>query len=1039
MAPLVDPVSSALLGALSATFSALYEWGVARTAGRQTQKRRLRAATEPDRLLAEAGGELTELKRAEFAGMPDGDWAAVQDAVAESLRAATIPELVESAPDVLVRADPLRERVESAGRGALASAVLDDRGRAAYQRLLLQSCKKIAKAAQAVDEMMRELHAETAGSVKEIKVAVDDITEQPDRRERQRANDFERAHLRYIAEDNATFELFQVSVGRAPARYAFDRFYAIPSIARLHRGDADTELTGTGTDGANAIGAARRVLLLGGAGAGKTTFLRWLAYTAAASVGERRELPWRDAVPFFIPLRQFPDGVLPEPEDLVRVAAGVLAGEQPRGWVSALLRTGRAMLLVDGVDELLPARRDKVRRWLADLVRAYPDARYVVSTRPSAVEDDWPAAQPNGAGFLRFELLPLSSNGLRSVIGHWYDAARDLETEREQQEWLTNCEQRLVRDLSTRPKVRTLVSSPLLCSLLCALYRRENMYLPQSRKELLDKALELLLGQWDDRRGVRVEDQLRMSNNEKIILLERFAAHMVRNSELMVDRGDAEKRFGRAMSGLRSQGTDATKVVQHMLERTGLLRERDTDGKIAFVHRTFRDFLAAGEFVKAGELGYLIEHAHDDSLNEVLFMAAAQARAREAGALLGGLLERATKRVTRKDHQVANRLVLLAAACLGHVDVIDPEQVRPDVLEAVRRLIPPGSLQDAEMLARAGSFVVDLLPEPIEVGKYAEQAGSNRDQVAANVIRALAMVGGEEAWEKIRAFTGTHGGVVIDELLRAWRQYDYSDDYARTLLSNVDFGALVLKVHRWDVLTRLRHLRTLTAVQLIGDVALGAHTEGRFPLAEMPNLHDLEMRSNEVVSDLSGLTGCRALRTLRVSGYSALRDMSMLAELDVEELHLHPTPQFRNRRVPELGTLTGSRLRRLSTNHPKLASGLHPLPADLPLEELTLDARAEQRSLLGVDRFPALQAVTANGVPSLDEVRALGGLPVLRRLVLHDARPVDDLVRLRPLDSVRVELFGVRRSEQNAVRAALPDAVVHVSENEPPDFAVPAR
>ncbi|MEW2508013.1 MULTISPECIES: hypothetical protein [unclassified Amycolatopsis] len=80
------------------------------------------------------------------------------------------------------------------------------------------------------------------------------------------------------------------------------------------------------------------------------------------------------------------------------------------------------------------------------------------------------------------------------------------------------------------------------------------------------------------------------------------------------------------------------------------------------MHRTFRDFLAAGEFVKSGELGYLVEHAHDDALNEVVFMVAAQARAREAGDLLARLLERARKRGNR---EVADRLSLLAAAAMS--------------------------------------------------------------------------------------------------------------------------------------------------------------------------------------------------------------------------------------------------------------------------------------------------------------------------------------------------------------------------------------
>lgn len=1007
---MVDPLSSALLAALGATFSALHQWGVERGADRLAQHGRAHGLANPERVLARAAGELAELRRVEFAGLPDNEWAAVQIAVAESLRAAKLAELSETAPRVLVSANRLRAHVRAAGRPALRSALLDVSGREAYHRLLRHSCHQIAKRARAVDGVMRALHAETADGVEELKTRLGDLARQPEGK----ATGFERAYVRYVAEEHATFELFQVSLGRAPAQHAFDHFYTAPSIARRQRSADETELTGAGTDSANAIGSARRVLLLGGAGAGKTTFLRWLAHTAAVSVRDAREGPWRDDIPFFISLRQFSDLPLPDPEELVTATARPLAGEKPEHWVSSVLRSGRAMILVDGVDELLLDRREEVRRWLIGLVRAYPSARYVVSTRPSAVPDEWP-----GAGFDRFELLPLSSNGLRNLIGHWYEAARELEPDPEQRAWLSGCEQRLVQSIATRPDVRGLVSSPLLCSLLCALYRKENMYLPQSRKELLDKALELLLGQWDVQRDIAVEDELRMSTKEKIILLERFAAPMVRNAELLVGTEVAGQRFGRAMSGLRSEARELKpdQVLRHMLERTGLLRERD--GRIQFVHRTFRDFLAAGEFVKAGELGYLIEHAHDDSLIEVVFMAAAQARAREAGELLGRLLERAGRRAARKDRETADRLELLAAASLGYVDVIDPEHVRADVLAAVRRLIPPSTFQDAEMLARAGGFVADLLPGPIEVGKYADETRADRAEVAAHVIRTLAMIGGEEAWEKIQAFTGTDRGVVIDELLRAWRQFDHSEDYARTLLSDVDFGGLVLEVHRWDVLSRLRYLRKLTAVQLIGDIAL-TDGDGWRPLAEIPRLRHLEIRSNEVADELTGLEGCDALRVLWISGYSGLRDLSALAGLGVEDLHLHTTGGFGDRRAPRLATLAGAPLRRLSIRHPALERGLEVLPGDLPLTELVLDGRNQYRSLQGIERFTGLEKVTVHGIPTVTEVRLLAELPACKHLTVHGAEPAADLVRLRPLGGVRFELFDV--TDRAATHNALPDA-----------------
>jgi hypothetical protein len=1005
---LADPVSAALVTVLSAAFGAVQQWVVERQGDRVIERRRLRELGDAERVIAAASGRLAQLRGTEFAALADGEWIAAADAAAGALRDTRIQQLAGTNPGVLVDARRLRELVRVSGALLLPRAGLSAAGVAAYDRLVAECCELVAARARNVDEVMRAVQAELAGEVSELRADVREIAR------RQRApSGFEQRYVSYVAEENSTFELFQASAGRQ-ARHAFDRYYAVPSIARRQPPGSDGETIGSGLVGAHAIGPARRVLLLGGAGAGKTTFLRWLAYTAASAVRDGGGQVDRLAeVPFVVSLRQFADRELPGPEDLVRATAPVLAGEKPERWVSDILRSGRALLLVDGVDELLVGRRDDVRRWLAGLLRAYPDARYVVSSRPSAVDDSW-LPDEDGGGLTRFELLPLSVRGLHNLIEHWFTAARSHESEPEQREWLGLCEERLNKELSGRPDVRSLVSSPLLCSLLCALYRRENMYLPQSRKELLDKALDLLLGEWDVRRGVPVEDELRMSVKEKIILLERFAAPMVRGAELLVGRDDAENRFARAMSGLRSRGIDPEAVLRHMVERTGLLRQSPADNKIQFVHRTFRDFLAAGEFVKAGDLGYLVDHAHDDALHEVIFMAAAQARAREAGELLSRLLERAGRRGTRRE--VADRLTLLAAASLGYVDVIDPDSVRAAVQAAVRRLIPPTDLNAAELLARAGSFVIDLLPGPIEIGKYAKENGVDQATVAACVIRALAMVGREEAWDKIQAFSGVHRAAVIDELLRAWRQFEYREDYAADLLSNVDFGDRVLEVHRWEVLTQLRHLRTLSALQLVGDISLADPVARHYPLAEIPELTYLEIKSNEVARSLDGLAGCAKLRRLWITGYSAVRDLSAVAGLRLDELALRARGYLAGAE-PDLGSLAGAGVRRLIIRHPALANGLHALP-DLPLTELTVRVRADQRNLLGISRFATLEKVDVEGVPTEAEIEELATLKRLDRLTLGRVDRVADVAPLRALDGKTVELT-VRPADERAVRAML--------------------
>lgn len=826
--------------------------------------------------------------------------------------------------------------------------------------------------------------------------------------------DFEERYIDYVREDNAGFELFRVARGRGRTDYSFGKYYVVPPVTRRQLTSVTPELTGAGTDSANAIAGARRVLLLGGAGAGKTTFLRWLAHDVARRHDE--EGPWHQFVPFLILLRHFAETDLPEdPELLLAAVAPTLAAEKPPGWVTDLFVTGRAVVLVDGLDELSANRRVKAQQWVERLVRSYPDARYVVSARPSAVDDLWFAAESEtDIGLERFELPELSRAGLGRVIDRWFAAAADQEPSAERQDLLKTYPERLRAELDTRPNLRGLVSSPLMAGLLCALYR-EDQYLPRTRRELLDQALDLLLRRWDDteHRGMSVVGNVDVITAEKQILLERFASRMVRRGELLVPRPDALVRLDAAKSGLRAQELDSGALLQHLLERS-VLRENPADHKVQFVHRTFRDYLAAVDIVKRGDLDELVGHAHEDSWYEVVFMAAARAREGEVGDLLGRLLRRAGQRGTPR--WIADRLTLVAAACLQYADVVDPHSRRVEVEQAAGRLVPPADMQQAEMLAKAGRFVVGLLPGPDEL------TGPNRNAAAAAVLRTLALIGGEEAWEKIRPFTAMHQSTVVDELLRGWRTFDLSEQYAAELLSRVDFGNWVLDVHRWSMLAALPHLKTLRTVKLVGDFSLVSDREGLHPLAELPRLRKLEIASNEIVRDLRPLADCPALRILIISGYSALRDLSGLQGSSVEELHLQTIGRTVHR-YPALDTLTGNRLRILSLRHPELAAGLHSIPADLPLTELIIRNHKEDRSLHGIQRFPLLVKLTVNGVLLPDDAAALGELPQLRHLVVHDPHPLAELASLRPLaDQLDVlELHGVNETNVRAAARAVGD------------------
>jgi hypothetical protein len=462
------------------------------------------------------------------------------------------------------------------------------------------------------------------------------------------------------------------------------------------------------------------------------------------------------------------------------------------------------------------------------------------------VDETWFVDTKESVGLVRFDLLGLSSGGLARVIDRWYAAALKRETDPRQQAWLGECSTSLWTSLSVRPNLRSLVSSPLLAGLICALYRQNNQYLPRTRRELLDQALDLLLERWDSTKASEtkpdeaVKDELNMNKAQKRVLLERIAATMVRGAEPSVAKSDGINRLRRAMEGLRPQEEKPASVLQYLLVRTGLIREvrNDQTLEIEFVHRTFRDYLAANEMVKAGDLGMLVTHAHEDSWYEVVFMAAAQAREREVADLLTRLLKRAGKRDT--DDDVANRLKLVAAACLGYADVVDPDDARVEVQNATQGLIPPATVVAAELLAKAGRFVVDLLPEPSELAERPD-----REEAAARVIRTLALV---------------------------------------------DFRDRVYEERRWDMLPRLKHLVNLRYLKLSvqhSDFARGLYSlPDDLPLTELAITNRAERRS------LLGVDRWPSLTAVAVHGVPTTAEVEEIGRLPhLRRLDLYGVPE----------------------------------------------------------------------------------------------------------------------------------------------------
>ncbi|WP_217247932.1 NACHT domain-containing NTPase [Streptomyces sp. AC602_WCS936] len=655
---------------------------------------------------------------------------------------------------------------------------------------------------------------------------------------------FEAEYAQWVARRHGWLTIVGVDFPNAPDRWPLEETYLSLEAEERSGGvgaDGDEQRTVLLAD--RALEDHERVLLRGGAGSGKTTLVQWLA-VAAAREGSR--------VPFVLPVRRFAREGFPAPDDFLHAVRHPLADRAPEGWVVRTLLAGRALLLVDGIDEAPEKTRGELRDRLRRLLRVFSGNGCLVTSRPSAVSDGW----LSGGGlaeedFVELSLAPMSREQVTRFIRDWHSAARLDEQSRSrgprERGALDEYEQRLLHSVRIYRELRQLATNPLMCGLICALNRDRSGSLPSGRKELYDAALEMLLQRRDPERDVLYADDVRLQQSTRERLLQKLAHAMLEEdaSELTRERavGILDAALP-AMPAARAQG-DGAEIFDHLLHRTGLLRERSGES-VDFVHRTFQDYLAAKEIVARGRFPTLVDHAHQPEWEEVIRMAAAHARPEECAHFLDRLLAAAPG---LRRPQVNHRR-LMAAACLEHVTELDPA-VQQLVHERTKNLVRPTTEPAARGLGWVGPIVLELLPDPGQVPD---------DRQALLLAITATRVQDDAAVDYLVRLRTRSALPVRAELARGWRHFD-TERYADEIIAHLDPDGLYFPVSDAAELTALRGLGGRPRIQVAGVMRAEELLAGLIP----DQLTHLWLNAELPDTDLSWLSGFPRLRVLRVN------------------------------------------------------------------------------------------------------------------------------------------------------------------------------
>ncbi|NQT11424.1 MAG: NACHT domain-containing protein, partial [Planctomycetes bacterium] len=417
-------------------------------------------------------------------------------------------------------------------------------------------------------------------------------------------------------------------------------FVPLKVISKTHQPDDDEARSPEEIKSIAPVGAFLdrypRFSLLAKPGGGKSTLLKRLA-VAYAEPDRLREsddgLPERDWLPLFLRCRILRDRAhrpIRELLDDLPQHAGMSGDEASvfRGQIDEALRSGRALLLVDGLDEISDeGTRTTFAGHLRTFLAMFPQVAMVVTSREAGYRH---VAGVVASACKQASLAPFDERDVERLCESWHvQVVGDNETVRSEARELADT-------IWQNERIRSLAENPLMLTTLLVVRRCCGGELPTRRVELYWEAARVLIRTWNTAgfEPMDLEETLAQLSYVACAMMNegvQRVGHRLLLELLQEARGElqAELQFA-AISP--AQFIERIEYRSSLLMQTGHERIDDELQPVyEFRHLTFQEYLAARGLVeeqypgrdKGQSLAELLEpHFEDELWREVIPLAA---------------------------------------------------------------------------------------------------------------------------------------------------------------------------------------------------------------------------------------------------------------------------------------------------------------------------------------------------------------------------------------------------------------------------------
>ncbi|MEM9450745.1 MAG: GUN4 domain-containing protein [Cyanobacteria bacterium P01_E01_bin.6] len=375
----------------------------------------------------------------------------------------------------------------------------------------------------------------------------------------------------------------------------------------------------------------RQLAVLAWGGSGKTTMLKHIAY-CYGSKQVPQSAPRR--IPFLLILRKYRDTLTQEnPPNLptlitehhipsLPVASDL---QMPSDWAHHVLMQGRAIVMLDGFDEVPIAKRSQVARWIKKHIRQYSKSIFILTSRPKAyIEQNRKVQDPEGRIELatRLWVQDFNADQRKEFVEKWYlcqtryahGGRNTPDVHHKAAQAATN----LLNQIELRDELKALAKNPLLLNMIVTFHRRNpGTQLPQRRVELYKEICQLQL---KDRPGDRQLDTL-LTQCDAQTILQQIALGMMKQRWERIQRKALLNELKKILEQ-NGETIDADEFLKQVVQISELvIRQED---EYEFAHLSFQEYLASTHINQTRQERLLYDYFDDDKWKPTILLYVAQ-------------------------------------------------------------------------------------------------------------------------------------------------------------------------------------------------------------------------------------------------------------------------------------------------------------------------------------------------------------------------------------------------------------------------------